>query len=234
MRIQEMETDELEGVAEAFFALSSATRLKLLNEITEPLYRQEIADALGITRQGASQHLEVLEEHGFVEVMDGWRESGPVEEFRVVPQRLFALGTTLVELGKLEPSGGPELAKRRDPTQTLGAVPEAPTGPVVDEDTFLLILDGPDAGQRFPIEGDGPRWTIGRGEEQDLVLDHDPYASHHHCEIQVDPNGYAVVDTYSSNGTFVNFGRLDEGGRAPLSAGDVVRVGRTDLVFQQA
>jgi DNA-binding transcriptional ArsR family regulator len=233
VNIEEMTDEQVEELGEAFFALSNAQRLRLLQMLTEPRYREEIADGLGMTRQSATKHIDKLAEHGFVEELEGWRETGPVQEFRVDPKRLFALGTTLLELGKLEPEGGPETTTT-DPTQVFPE-DEVPSLEEVDPDAsaHLLLLDGPDAGDRFPITGEGPRWTIGRAEDRDLILDHDPYVSNHQCELQVDPTGHAVVDTYSSNGTFVNFGRLPEGGRTSLSAGDVLRVGRTHLVYQR-
>lgn len=230
----ELETpdeEELEELGEAFFALSSPRRLKILHLLTKPRYREELAEELDISRQGVSQHLDKLTGHGFIDELEGWRESGPVQEFRVAPQRLYALGQTLADLGTLEPEDRPEAIERPEPTQPLEADidPPEPEG----DAAHLLILDGPREGERFALEGEGPRWTLGRAEERDLTLDHDPYISSHQCEIQVAPDGYAVVDTYSSNGTIVNFARLPEGGRTGLEPGDVVRVGRTDLVFQQ-
>lgn len=234
MMAEKMDEDGLDELSEAFFALSNPCRLRLLHLLTEPRYREEVADALDMSRQSASKHINKLQENGFLEELQGWRETGPVEEFRVDPKRLFALGMTLVDLGKLEPEGGPEEAGA-DPTQMLAE--DLPTRDGVDRsDTsaHLLILNGPRAGERFAIEGEGPRWTIGRAEDRDLCLDHDPYISASQCEIQLDPGGYAVVDTRSANGTLVNFAQLPDGGRTALDPGDVVRVGRTNLVFQQS
>lgn len=230
----EVAEDELEALGEAFFALSNATRLRLLYMLTEPGYQEEIAKSLGISRQSVSKHLRKLEDHGFVEEIEGWRSTGPVKEFQVDPKRLFALGMTLVDLGKLEPEGDLE-GHEQDPTQML-TNKELPTqSPPEDRrGAHLLMLDGPRAGERFKLDGEGPRWTIGRSEDRDLQLDHDPYISSHQCEIQLDPSGHAVVDTYSANGTYVNYGRLPEGGRAALAPGDVVRVGRTNIVYQRA
>lgn len=234
MKIAEMSDEQVEQLGEAFFALSNAQRLRLLEMLTEPRYREEIADELEMTRQSATKHIDKLADHGFVEELEGWRETGPVQEFRVDPTRLFALGTTLLELGKLTPQGGPE-GTTEDPTEVFPEedVPDL-EDITADASAHLLVLDGPDAGDRFPLTGEGPRWTIGRAKDRDLILDHDPYISGHQCEIQVAPAGHAVVDTYSSNGTYVNFGRLPEGGRATLSPGDVVRIGRTHLVYQEA
>lgn len=233
MSIEELDDEELEKLGKAFFALSNTTRLRLLHLLTEPRYRGEIASALDMSRQSATKHIRKLEEHGFLEELEGFRESGPVQEFRVDPKRLFALGMTLVDLGKLEPEGGPD-EREADPTQIVpdADVPDMETADP-DASAHLLILDGPRAGERFSLSGEGPRWTVGRDKDRDLPLDHDPYISSHQCEVQLDPTGHAVVDTYSSNGTYVNFGRLPEGGRAALAPGDVIRIGRTNVVYQR-
>ncbi len=230
----EQEEDELENLSEAFFALSSVRRLRTLHLLTQPRSREELSEELGISRQAVSQHLDKLIEHGFVEEMEGWRESGPVAEFRVVPNRLFALGTTLVDLGKLEPVGGRDRVQSPRPTQHMEEGVEEASELEQGPAPHLLILDGPKTGERFGLEGDRSRWTIGRAEDRDLELDHDPYISGQQCEIQITPKGFAIVDTHSANGTMVNFARLPDGGRTMLEPGDVVRVGRTSLVFQRS
>lgn len=228
-----MEETKIESLSEALFALSSERRLRTLQLLTKPRTREELSDELGISRQAVSQHLNKLDEHGFIEEIEGWRETGPVSEFRVIPNRLFALGTTLVNLGKLEPEGGKDRIQGPKPTQqienTFDEEQAIQNGPA----PHLLILTGAKEGERFPLEGERSRWTIGRAEDRDLELDHDPYISGQQCEIQITPQGFAIVDSYSANGTLVNFARLPEGGRTKLEPGDVIQVGRTNLVFQK-
>lgn len=225
---------ELEELAETLFALANARRLRLLHAIDEPRTRTELADRMDVSRQAISKHVDTLLEHGFVRELAGWRESGPVDEFQVDPKRLYAVGKTIADLGDLEPTGGPE-ATDREPTQIMaeGGDPEPAQAPRGGSRAHLLVLDGPEAGERFPLEGEGERWAIGRDEERDLCLDHDPYISGRQCEIQTTPEGHAIVDVYSSNGTFVNFAQLPEGGRTRLEPGDVIRIGRTSLVYQR-
>lgn len=223
--------EDLEALSEALFALANERRLRLLYLLTTPRYREELADELGISRQGVSQHLDKLLDHGFIEEMEGWRETGPVEEFQVAPQRLYAIGRTLADMGRLEPEDRGDRPDRPEPTQLLGE-DRSPEATSVDDEAGLVVLDGPKEGERFVLDGEGPRWTIGRDDACDLTLDHDPYISSQQCEIHVEPDGYAIVDTYSSNGTVVNFAELPEGGRTALEAGDIVRLGRTDLVYK--
>ena len=69
----------------------------------------------------------------------------------------------------------------------------------------------------------------GRSEDNDLVLD-DDYASAHHARFEARHDGVYVEDSGSTNGTYVNGTRLD--GQRRLAAGDVVRIGSTDLRFE--
>ncbi len=227
--------DRTEELCADLSALSNENRLQLLHILTRPRYREEIAEALDMSRQSASKHIEKLEQRGFLRELQGWRDTGPVAEYQVVPQRLFALGMRIADLGKLEPEGGPD-NEREERTLMLATEdqPEARKEQETCPTAHLLIVSGPEAGTRFPLEGDGPRWTIGRDPDRDLELDHDPFVSSRHAEVQVDPEGHALVDVFSSNGTRINFARIPEGGRTVLRPGDVVSVGRTSLVYQAA
>lgn len=73
--------------------------------------------------------------------------------------------------------------------------------------------------------------TIGRGPENDVELQGDQYASASHAHVDPRPDGAWLVDRGSTNGTFVNGIRLDAPHR--LSSGDVIRVGETQLRFEQ-
>lgn len=68
---------------------------------------------------------------------------------------------------------------------------------------------------------------IGRGAENVVRLDGDDFVSTRHALVAVDGDGLWVEDAGSTNGTFVNGARLTT--RRLLQAGDVVRIGQTDL-----
>jgi len=225
----------LEGLAEDLDALSNLQRLRLLHLLTRPRYGEEMAEALGMSRQSAMKHIEKLEERGFVRAVQGWRPTGPVIEYLVVPQRLFAMGVAIGNLGKLEPEGGPQV-KLQERTIVLNGdtAPEftrqESTG---HKPPQLLVMNGPNAGTRFELSGSGPRWTLGRDDDRHLRMSHDPFVSGRHAEIQVDFKGFTLVDAFSANGTFLNFARIPRGGRVPLKVGDVIGVGHSFLVYQQ-
>jgi pSer/pThr/pTyr-binding forkhead associated (FHA) protein len=73
--------------------------------------------------------------------------------------------------------------------------------------------------------------TVGRSADNDLELRGDKFASAHHARFESRPDGAWVADLRSTNGTFVNGIRLD--GSQRLITGDVVRVGETDLRYEE-
>jgi hypothetical protein len=96
----------------------------------------------------------------------------------------------------------------------------SPSGP------HLLVLTGPDAGQRLPL---GPEQTLGRSRRATLRLA-DPRASRLHARLRVDDAGATVEDLGARNGLRVN-GVPIEARAQPLLAGDVLGVGETELAL---
>ena len=82
-----------------------------------------------------------------------------------------------------------------------------------------------------PIVMRGPSLTIGRGQENDIVLpDPDRLISKNHCAIE-DQNGNVVVIDFSTNGTFLNYGKVPLGRvPTPLNDGDVLTLGGYEMV----
>ena len=77
----------------------------------------------------------------------------------------------------------------------------------------------------------GDRLTVGRSTENDLVLpDPEKYLSNRHCVLERRGRDYVLLDV-STNGTFLNYqpDRLDAA-PTPLSQGDVILVGKFELV----
>ena len=72
--------------------------------------------------------------------------------------------------------------------------------------------------------------TVGRGNNNDVPLPEDEYASSRHARFEPRRDGVWVEDIGSTNGTFVNGIRLTR--ERKLTPGDIVRVGETDLRFE--
>jgi hypothetical protein len=88
----------------------------------------------------------------------------------------------------------------------------------------LTIESGPAEGRSFELTRD--RQSIGREGEIQVL---DTAASRQHAEVFTVGDDYFVRDLDSRNGTFVNGVKIDE--RAPLHAGDRIRIGSSLLVF---
>jgi hypothetical protein len=69
--------------------------------------------------------------------------------------------------------------------------------------------------------------SVGRSEENSLVLEGDGFASARHARVEAGRDGIWLVDLGSTNGTQVNGERIE--GRRRLREGDVVRIGDTEL-----
>jgi Inner membrane component of T3SS, cytoplasmic domain len=97
--------------------------------------------------------------------------------------------------------------------------------------TRLVVQRSPslDEGDEFPLNS--APVTVGRGGQNDLVLNGDEFASARHARIEARGDGVWVQDLDSTNGTYVNGARVV--GAQRVNAGDVVRVGDTDLVVEE-
>jgi hypothetical protein len=95
----------------------------------------------------------------------------------------------------------------------------------------LVVQRSPslEAGAEFAV--DTAPVTVGRGGQNDLVLDGDEFASARHARIEARGDGVWVQDLDSTNGTFVNGDRVV--GAERMSAGDILRVGETDLRVEE-
>ncbi len=95
----------------------------------------------------------------------------------------------------------------------------------------LVVQRSPslEAGAKFPV--DSAPVTVGRGGQNDLVLDGDEFSSARHARIEARGDGVWVQDLDSTNGTFLNGSRVV--GAERMSPGDVLRVGETDLRVEE-
>lgn len=72
--------------------------------------------------------------------------------------------------------------------------------------------------------------TIGRGQDNNIVVNDDKVSRTHLQMVQDDSGNISVVDVGSTNGTFVNGIRIT--GETRLKAGDELRIGDTSLPWQ--
>jgi serine/threonine protein kinase len=91
----------------------------------------------------------------------------------------------------------------------------------------LTVIAGPDKGRSFPLEPGTPL-LVGRSKDTQTKLN-DPAASRVHCQVQLEGDQVVVQDRQSAAGTWVNGKRVTQ---HTLRAGDVIRVGDTQLRFE--
>ncbi|MCE9557245.1 MAG: FHA domain-containing protein [Planctomycetes bacterium] len=89
----------------------------------------------------------------------------------------------------------------------------------------LFVIQGRDQGHRFELDGA----TLGIGRDMvNAIRLQDTEVSRRHAELRRTEEGYNLVDLGSSNGTYVNGGKIDT---HPLQSGDQVQLGRTLMLF---
>jgi len=127
--------------------------------------------------------------------------------------------------------------ERKAPSQdsmilTPQAAAAAGLGAPARRSVRLVVQRSPSlsAGDEFPLNS--APVTVGRGGQNDLVLDGDEFASARHARIEVRGDGVWVQDLDSTNGTYVNGSRV--AGAQRLDGGDVLRVGETDLLVEES
>lgn len=101
-------------------------------------------------------------------------------------------------------------------------LPGAQTAP------HVAVLEGISAGVeglRLPLRTG--RQTIGRNPDNDIIID-EPSVSASHAWIIGQSRQFAIMNTLSTNGTFVNDKRIHE---AVLKHNDHVRFGQAEFVF---
>lgn len=101
--------------------------------------------------------------------------------------------------------------------------------------TLRFQSTGAIPGSGEPITMRGPSLTIGRGDENDLVLpDPDRMISKRHCAIE-NHNGNIVVVDLSTNGTYLNYGKVALGNvPTPLNDGDILSMGGYEILVDIA
>src|SRR6516164_9742485 len=91
--------------------------------------------------------------------------------------------------------------------------------------TASLVVEGPSGRKSFPVKQ--PRTRIGRGEENDIVLD-DAFVSRYHAIISRDREGFWIEDI-SSGGLLVDGRPIST--QTLLESGSSLRIGELSFSF---
>jgi hypothetical protein len=162
------------------------------------------------------------------------KPAGPIH-VSVEPREAIAPGEIYVE-ARLSPDAAPS------PAAPPGGSTAAATAGLPGSDTRIYKHDRPAAGARLRVLAgpagtagrefllDRPVLTIGRRDDQDIVID-DPSVSRAHARIHLTGAGAAVEDVGSTNGTALN-GRPIGRNRVPVHDGDRIQVGTALLQYR--
>lgn len=135
------------------------------------------------------------------------------------------------------PASRPPLTTPADVVAQMGA---APVGNAAGEATVLsgpgfggigtrlVAVQGPYSGQSFPLPHTPV--TIGRATEREIALPADTSVSRSHARISYAEGRHFIADDGSSNGTFVNGGRVAE--PRLLSSGDTIQLAETTFRYE--
>jgi two-component system, NtrC family, response regulator HydG len=110
----------------------------------------------------------------------------------------------------------------REPVTVVRLQIDPPPGP--GEAFALLVVEGPDAGKGFTLDGSQPsRVLVGQSPVCGVHLS-DPHVSRRHAALDVSGRRLRICDLRSTNGTFVDGIAVND---AYLTGGEVVRIGTT-------
>lgn len=115
-----------------------------------------------------------------------------------------------------------ELSQLRD---QANSVEEAVSDRASIQEPMLEGVGEGNRGRRYRVRPG--RQTIGRRTDNNIVID-EPSVSASHAWIMNQQGHYVIMNTLSTNGTFVNGKRVHE---AELSHGDRIRLGSAEFVF---
>lgn len=95
----------------------------------------------------------------------------------------------------------------------------------------LVVVKSPELEEGSNFELNSSQLSVGRGRQNEIALPEDEYASARHARFEPREDGVWVQDLGSTNGTYLNGARLERPRR--LTPGDIVRIGDTDLRYEQ-
>jgi DNA-binding transcriptional ArsR family regulator len=223
--------EHLRHLANRLRPLGNATRLRLLRELHQPqtlseieVHKPENDRDKPLARQTVKDHLVRLVETEAVISREAQREYGETTEYMLNNQQVSALAEELRDLSRLTPTEDPtDDTVQREPR--LGEIET--TGP------HLVLAKGVPEGRIFELGDDRDRWTIGRKRGLAVALPSDPFVSAENALVERDSHGHAVRNLpQSRNGTIVNGQELDGDARHALEPGDLIRVGKSTLIYR--
>lgn len=115
-----------------------------------------------------------------------------------------------------------------EPQQTLPPFPTTVVSDAAVSKQSTMFLSTPSG----PVSLTSLELSVGRAADNRVVLN-DTQVSGHHALIRPTSQGYVLIDQNSTNGSFVNGQRLPANTPRLLQPRDTIRLGNTQLVYEQ-
>lgn len=141
----------------------------------------------------------------------------------------------LLSVGKDGLLAGTSPARKQPAKNAAGSDGSAAPAPRKEAELIPTVgasVGGGGAGARTTRLSQGEVTTVGRQAGVTLLIDH-PSVSRRHAEISFANDHFLLSDLGSSNGTFVNDERLSKDRPRALEAGQRLRFGKVEYIFQE-
>ncbi|MFE1438432.1 FHA domain-containing protein [Streptomyces sp. NPDC058739] len=146
---------------------------------------------------------------------------------QVIRSDLF--GTRVTQRGSRRDAGRQQQAARQAPPQQRQQPAPAGGRGRRNAPTKLVVTEGTLTGTTVALQGQ--TISLGRAHDSTIVLD-DDYASSRHARIYPDRDGQWIVeDLGSTNGTYLDRGRLTT--PTPIPLGAPIRIGKTVIELRK-
>lgn len=150
-----------------------------------------------------------------------WTEQQAVAR---APRRLSLTGLGRQSPGATTDDCAPAALGSLGVEPAVATAPRLPTTPAIRRPAQLTL-----AGRTYAVSGERP-FTLGRAAECDLVLT-DTSVSRRHAELLPRPDGYALRDLNSANGSWVGLARSEPDAPQLVQDGDLLRLGGVSVTF---
>ncbi len=112
--------------------------------------------------------------------------------------------------------------------EAAGTAPASPPPTPTAVGKRLIVIDGADRGQSYPLADPG-RTTIGNGPKHADIALHDLYVARIHCEVLIEGERVVVTHKIGRSGTLINGKEITE---QEMQLGDILRVGNSHLRYE--
>lgn len=146
----------------------------------------------------------------------------------LAPGDVLSVGDSVLRLELSGPELDPEITRIETEEDLEGTLLQSPLSVCLEETTLPRVAVHT-AEETWEAQMTGDRLTIGRGAENDIVLDF-LKVSRHHAVLERKGHSFVLQDLDSANGTWVNNQRVS---KVTVNDGAAIQIGPAKLLFKQ-